>query len=96
MTSKKQADISIDAAFDSGNIEVLKIDGASAWLAIRKDRQSDFFQWFHFRIAGAAGRALELRITGLATSAYPDGWPGYRACVSEDRQNPVSKIEASS
>jgi murein tripeptide amidase MpaA len=86
MTSKKQADIQIDAAFDSGNIDVLKIEGAKARLAIRKDHKSDFFQWFHFRVAGAAGRALELRMTGLATSAYPDGWPGYRACVSEDRE----------
>ena len=84
MTSK-QTPIFIDAEFDSGNIEVLKIDGAKARLAIRKDRQSDFFQWFHFRVAGSPGRKLELRITGLASSAYPDGWPGYRACVSEDR-----------
>lgn len=77
--------ISINAAFDSGNIEVLSISGASARLAIRKDRQSDFFQWFHFRVAGAAGRELELKITGLNASAYPGGWPGYRAAVSEDR-----------
>lgn len=77
--------ISINAAFDSGNIEVLSISGASARLAIRKDRESDFFQWFHFRVAGAAGRDLELKITGLNASAYPGGWPGYRAAVSEDR-----------
>ena len=80
------SDITICAAFDSGNIEVLGIAGATASLAIRKDRESDFFQWFHFRVAGAAGRMLELKITGLAASAYPDGWAGYRACVSEDRQ----------
>jgi murein tripeptide amidase MpaA len=84
--TNKLPPISIDAAFDAGNIEVLKIDGAKARLAIRKDHKSDFFQWFHFRVSGAAGRELELRITGLATSAYPDGWPGYRACVSEDRE----------
>jgi len=84
MTSKR-ASISVDAAFDSGNIEVLKIDSASARLAIRKDHMSDFFQWFHFRVAGVAGQKLELKITGLASSAYPDGWPDYRACVSEDR-----------
>ncbi len=78
--------IEINAAFDSGNIEVLSITGASARLAIRKDRESDFFQWFHFRVSGADGRELELKITGLAASAYPDGWPGYRAAVSEDRE----------
>ena len=77
--------IRIDAAFDSGNIEVLSIDGTSARLAIRKDHQSDFYQWFHFRVAGAAARELVLKITGLNQSAYPDGWPGYEAAVSEDR-----------
>ena len=77
--------IQIDAAFDSGNIEVLSIAGATARLAIRKDAHSDFYQWFHFRVAGAQGRELTLKITGLAGSAYPGGWPGYRAAVSEDR-----------
>src|SRR5579863_5168870 len=78
--------IDIDAAFDSGNIEVLEISGTRAKLAIRRDRDSDFFQWFHFRVTGAAGRELELRLTGLASSAYPGGWPDYRAAVSADRQ----------
>ncbi|MCB2087657.1 MAG: M14-type cytosolic carboxypeptidase [Sphingomonadaceae bacterium] len=79
------SDIFINAAFDSGNITVLSIAGASAKLAIRKDRESEFAQWFHFRVAGAMGRDLELKITGLNTSAYPGGWPNYDACVSEDR-----------
>ena len=79
-------DIQIDAAFDSGNIEVLSIDGTTARLKIRKDRESDFFQWFHFRVAGSAGRALTLKIVGLNASAYPGGWPGYNAAVSEDRE----------
>ena len=78
--------IQIDAAFDGGNIEVLSLSGASAELAIRKDHLSDFKQWFHFRVAGAAGRDLTLKITGLKESAYPDGWPDYRAVVSEDRE----------
>ena len=79
-------DISITAAFDSGNIAVLSIDGTSARLTIRKDRDSDFFQWFHFRVTGAEGRELELKITGLNACAYPGGWPGYRAAFSEDRE----------
>ena len=78
--------IQIDATFDSGNIEVLSIDGTRARLAIRKDNLSDFYQWFHFRVSGAAGRELELKITGLNASAYPDGWTDYRTCVSEDRE----------
>ena len=79
-------DIQISAAFDSGNIAVESIKGAEAVLTIRQDQDSEFFQWFHFRVSGAAGRMLVLRLTGLGASAYPSGWPGYRACVSEDRQ----------
>ncbi len=76
----------IDCGFDSGNIEVLEVAGDAAKLAIRKDHQSDFSQWFHFRVAGNAGREMVLKITGLNATAYPAGWPGYRACVSEDRE----------
>ena len=78
-------DIVINAAFDSGNIEVIAVDGASARLEIRKDHSSDFYQWFHFRVSGAAGRELTLKIGNLNASAYPGGWSDYNACVSEDR-----------
>jgi len=86
MAAGKADDILIHAHFDSGNIEVLELKGAEARLAIRRDTGSEFFQWFHFRVANAAGRMLVLRITGLAASAYPDGWSGYRAACSEDRE----------
>jgi len=79
------SDISIHSAFDSGNIEIVSIDGAEAVLRIAPDHQSEFLQWFHFRVAGAEGRELVLRIVDLEGSAYPGGWPGYRARVSEDR-----------
>lgn len=78
--------IAIDAAFDSGNIKVLAIEGRSARLAIEKDRDAPFAQWFHFRVTGVAGEEVELKITGLNDSAYPGGWPDYAACVSEDRE----------
>ena len=79
-------DILIDAGFDSGNIEVLEVSGATVRLSIPRDHLSEFAQWFHFRVSGAAGREVVLRIEGLEASAYPQGWPGYDACVSEDRQ----------
>lgn len=78
-------DIQIDARFDSGNISVVSVKGAGATLRIPNDRQSEFYQWFHFRVANAAGRELVLKIGELGGSAYPEGWPGYKACVSEDR-----------
>jgi murein tripeptide amidase MpaA len=79
--------ISISSDFDSGNIDVLAIDGSTADLAIRRDKDSEFYQWFFFRVDGAAGVALTLRITNCAGSAYPLGWPGYRACASRDGED---------
>src|SRR3546814_13107875 len=79
--------ISINAAFDSGNIVVESLAGTTARLSIRKDRESDFYQWFHFRVACTAGDALELAIAGLGDSAYPDGWPGYAAAASYARSD---------
>ncbi len=75
----------INVAFDSGNIIVHSITGAAATLSIRKDRESEFAQWFHFRVAAEPGVEITLKLTGMESSAYPGGWPGYRACVSEDR-----------
>ena len=77
----------ISAAFDSGNIRVLNQDGDRFDLEIVHDHQSDFYQWFHFRLLGAKGRSVELRILNAAGSAYPLGWPGYRARWSEDRED---------
>jgi len=79
--------ISIDSAFDSGNIHVERVTGPhDIVLTIGKDAHSDFYQWFHFRLSGGRGQRCIIRIIDLNGSAYPDGWPGYRACVSEDRQ----------
>ncbi len=75
----------INAAFDSGNIIVHSITGATAILSIRKDRESEFAQWFHFRVAAEPGVEITLKLTGMESTAYPGGWPDYRACVSEDR-----------
>ena len=68
--------LSISSAFDGGNIRVVAIDGDAVDLEIAKDHQSDFYQWFYFRVTGGGGRALSLRITNCAGAAYPDGWPG--------------------
>ena len=78
--------IAIDAGFDGGNIEVLSVDGTTATLAIPKDHMAEFAQWYHFRVSGAAGREITLKLTGLNASAYPGGWPNYDSCVSEDRE----------
>ena len=79
--------ISISAAFDAGNIRVTGIDGDTATLEIVNDHMSDFYQWFHFRLAGGGGREVTLKITNCGKSAYPNGWPDYKACLSVDRED---------
>lgn len=79
--------IRISSGFDSGNIEVLDLSSPhDIQLSIRKDNQSDFFQWFHFRVQGAAGEELTMRLVNADQAAYVDGWPDYRAVASYDRQ----------
>ncbi|MBN2971104.1 hypothetical protein JW805_03620 [Roseomonas aeriglobus] len=77
--------ITVSAAFDSGAIRVVGIDGDVVRLEIPNDHLSDFYQWFHFRVAGARGRTLTFRIENCEGSAYPLGWPGYQTRVSTDR-----------
>jgi len=79
--------IEISAGFDSGNIAVTGRNGSHFDLAIVKDHQSDFYQWFHFRLTGAKGVPVTLRIGNAAGSAYPDGWKDYDAVASADRQD---------
>ena len=76
----------ISSSFDAGNIRVVSQDGASADLEIVADHMSDFYQWFYFRVAGAAGREVTLRITNCEGAAYPKGWPDYKAVMSLDRE----------
>src|SRR5688572_254152 len=73
--------IVISSAFDAGNIRVVGEDGDRIDLEIVKDHLSDFYQWFYFRLAGAAGRSVTLRIVNCGGAAYPNGWPGYQAVM---------------
>ncbi len=73
--------------FDSGNIVVKNSrDPENIELEIRKDKDSDFYQWFHFRVSGARDEDLVMHITNAGGAAYLEGWPGYQACASYDRE----------
>ncbi len=78
----------ISSNFDSGNIIVRKLESPTEIeLEIRKDTHSDFYQWFHFRLQSKAGVAHRMAITNIAGAAYPDGWEGYQAVASYDRDD---------
>ncbi|MBF7072609.1 hypothetical protein ISG33_04250 [Glaciecola sp. MH2013] len=77
----------ITSEFDSGNIKVLEAtDPQNIHLRIEKDNQSDFFQWFHFKLQTTKFVEHKLVIGDLKNSAYPAGWPGYQAVASYDRE----------
>ena len=77
----------ITSDFDSGNIEIAKIDATqkTIQLRIRKDTNSDFFQWFHFRLTGAYNQDCKISILNAGKSSYPKGWTNYNVCASYDR-----------
>lgn len=75
----------ITSDFDGGNIAVLEAGAAgNIRLEIRQDNLSDFYQWFCFRLSGAKGRPLVMRIENAGGAAYAKGWEGYRAVASGD------------
>lgn len=78
--------LQITSAFDGGNIRLAAVEGSRVDLEIVPDNQSDFYQWFYFRLTGAAGKPVQLRLLNCAGAAYPLGWEDYRACLSYDRE----------
>jgi murein tripeptide amidase MpaA len=80
--------IKISHQFDAGAIEV--VDAALPYdirLRLRKDSHADFSQWFYFRLQGARGMDCTMRIVNAGEASYPDGWVGYQAVASYDRQH---------
>ncbi|MCH8491873.1 MAG: hypothetical protein LAT53_01380 [Idiomarina sp.] len=78
----------ISTAFDSGNIEVVDADSAeNIRLRIRKDNQSEFYQWFHFKLFAAIDVEHNMIIENAGGSAYPKGWENYQAMASYDREH---------
>ncbi|WGV99441.1 M14-type cytosolic carboxypeptidase [Vibrio sp. YMD68] len=73
--------------FESGNIHVVSAESPqNIQLTIPADNQTDISQWFHFRLESDAQQAHHFTISGLATSAYPEGWVDYDVVASYDRE----------
>ena len=78
----------IDALFDSGNIECLDSqDSQQIRLRIRKDAQSDFFQWFHFRVSGAKDTACKFIIKMPTRVHTPKAGTATKARYSYNRRD---------
>ena len=78
--------ININSQFDGGNIRCIEVqEFDDIKLEINKDHQSDFYQWFYFRASGVLGQECQFKIINAGSSAYTDGWDGYEAVASYDR-----------
>lgn len=77
----------ISQNFDGGNIIVIECKNPSnIQLKIRKDNNSDFYQWFYFRLSGVKAQKCKLNIVNAKTAAYPEGFRNYRVVYSYDRE----------
>lgn len=78
----------ISANFDSGNIQVIDMtDPKNIQLAIEKDNQSEFYQWFHFKLHNNERHEHVMHIVNAGESAYVEGWENYQAVASYDREH---------
>ncbi|WDE09463.1 M14 family metallopeptidase [Thalassomonas haliotis] len=78
----------ITANFDSGNIKVIDASSAdNVQLEINKDNQSDFYQWFHFKLHNNDHVEHVIHLTNAGKSAYVEGWDDYQAVASYDREH---------
>lgn len=72
--------------FDSGSIHVIDATHPmDIQLSIPKDNQSEFAQWFHFRLEAEPEQQYQLKLLHLDQSAYPEGWQNYQVVASYDR-----------
>jgi len=77
----------ISSQFDGGNIDCVDAsDPSNILLNIRSDHQSEFYQWFYFRAANAKDLDCRYVIANASGASYQEGWKGYRAVASYDRE----------
>jgi len=85
--------VQITDNFDSGNIRVIDAtDITNIQCEIKHDNQSEFYQWFHFKLQTSADRANEyqqhvIHLTNAGKAAYVEGWEDYQAVASYDREH---------
>jgi len=80
--------VAINDEFDAGNIELVSIDKANkVSLKIKPDNQSDFLQWFYFRVTGVRDLACQFVIENASQTTYPAGWENFDVVTSHDLEN---------
>jgi len=79
--------------FDSGNIRVIDTSNINnIQLEIKHDHQSEFYQWFHFKLQtdlnqNNTRQEHVIHLNNAGKSAYVEGWKDYQAVASYDRDH---------
>jgi len=77
--------ITVSDHLDGGNIDVVSInDDGLIELKIRRDNNSEFLQWFYFRVSGARDKLCHFNIQNASETTYPAGWENYDVATSHD------------
>lgn len=77
----------ISSQFDSGNIECTsQTDANNIQLHIKADNQSEFYQWFHFKVSNVKDVDCRYVINNAGGAAFTGGWRHYQAVASYDRE----------
>ncbi|WP_191603377.1 M14 family metallopeptidase [Marinomonas algicola] len=80
--------IRISSAFDGGNITVIEANEPdNIQVKIPNDTNSEFLQWFYFRLQGGMENQCKIIFLNAIDAAYPDAWDGYQAVASYDREH---------
>jgi len=78
----------VSSQFDGGNIEIVDITRPDdAHLRIRHDSNSEFLQWFNFRVSEVQDLALTLHLDNAGETSYPPGWEDYQVVATYDREH---------
>lgn len=79
--------INISSNFDSGSISVIKANNFDdIQVKIAHDSNSEFLQYFYFRINGIHGQYCKVKILNASETTYPF-WENYNVYGSYDKKN---------
>ena len=77
----------ISSAFDGGRIDVVKAESFDdIQVNIKNDSNSDFRQWFYFRIQGVKDQNCVVKFLNASDCFVAEGWEDYDVCASVDRE----------
>lgn len=79
------AAVSFHADFEGGNLAQWTEAGPGAYdIVLRRDANSDAFRWYSFKVLGAQGEEIAIRIPDASESQAPQAWDWDQPFASSD------------